>query len=397
MKILLLSFYYPPDLCAGSFRAGALARALREAGGDEVEVDVITTMPNRYASHQQEALEFETSDRVCVRRIPLSAHRSGMLDQSRAFLDYARGVQRHTEAGRWDIVVATSSRLMTAALGAQVAKRLGAALYLDIRDIFTDTMSDLLVGRTLRCVLPGLRWLERRTLRAADRINLVSPGFLPHVRKLTNRTDFALFPNGIDEEFLHQNFSLQSEDSHALPLVLYAGNIGDGQGLHHVVPGAARELIGRARFRIIGDGGRMKALQDAVVEAGVGNVELVAPVSRMELVAHYQEADALLLHLNDHDSFLKVLPSKIFEYGATGKPLLAGVAGYAAEFIAESLPDAWVFRPCDANGLAAGVRALASSPAVFDRTEFRSRFARRHIMRAMASDVLSVPERIRGG
>ncbi len=30
MKIVFFTFYYPPDLCAGSFRAAALAKALEK-------------------------------------------------------------------------------------------------------------------------------------------------------------------------------------------------------------------------------------------------------------------------------------------------------------------------------------------------------------------------------
>src|SRR5690606_37143794 len=52
MKLLLLTFYYPPDLSAGSFRAAALAEALLRAGGRDVEVDVLTTRPHRYASYR---------------------------------------------------------------------------------------------------------------------------------------------------------------------------------------------------------------------------------------------------------------------------------------------------------------------------------------------------------
>src|SRR5690606_20974336 len=39
MKLLLLTFYYPPDLSAGSFRAAALVEALMRTGGPNVEVD----------------------------------------------------------------------------------------------------------------------------------------------------------------------------------------------------------------------------------------------------------------------------------------------------------------------------------------------------------------------
>jgi len=51
------------------------------------------------------------------------------------------------------------------------------------------------------------------------------------------------------------------------------------------------------------------------------------------------------LHLDDQAPFKKVLPSKIFEYGAMNKKIVAGVKGYSREFIETYLTDAIVFDP----------------------------------------------------
>jgi hypothetical protein len=53
---------------------------------------------------------------------------------------------RHVANRDYDLVLATSSRLMTAALGALIARRKRARLYLDIRDIFVDTIGDVSPG-----------------------------------------------------------------------------------------------------------------------------------------------------------------------------------------------------------------------------------------------------------
>lgn len=93
------------------------------------------------------------------------------------------------------------------------------------------------------------------------------------------------------------------------------------------------------------------------------------------------------MHLNDYEAFLKVLPSKLFEYGALGKPIWAGVGGYAATFINENLSNATVFAPCEVS---AGVQAfdeldIADAP----RTDFIARFKRTAIMDGMAADLLA--------
>lgn len=388
MKLLILSFYYPPDLSAGSFRTAALVEALGALKREGLEVEVITTQPNRYRNMAGGAPLFEDHGWLRIRRIPLPSHRSGALDQVRAFSAFVPAVLRESR-GQWDAVFATSSRLMTAALGAEVARRTRAPLYLDIRDLFSDTMGDLLSGSPLGLLLPVFRYIEKRTLGRAARVNLVSEGFLTHARSVAPGHDYRLFTNGIDDSFLEGYFRRAGPPGGA-PLILYAGNIGDGQGLHRILPEAAQRLGPKVRFRVIGDGGRRKQLEDGLSQADVGNVEMMSPIPRKALNEHYREADILFLHLNDHAAFLKVLPSKIFEYAATGKPMLAGVSGYAAEFLRREVPGVAVFDPCDAAGMADAVEELLAMPAVVDRASFRSRYARSAIMGRLAADLVDL-------
>lgn len=392
MRLLILTFYYPPDLSAGSFRTSALVEALHALRPEGLKVDVITTKPNRYRNIPDGAPAFEDHGWLTIRRLTLPPHRSGAVDQTRAFMSFAPSVIRATRGGEWDAIFATSSRLMTAALGAEVARRCKAPLYLDIRDLFADTMGDLLSGSPLRVLLPLFRLIERWTLKRADRVNLVSAGFSDHVLKVAPDHHYRLFTNGIDDAFLNENFDLPARSRATVPLVVYAGNIGDGQGLHRVLPDAAARLEGRARFRVVGDGGRRVALEAAVERSRISNVELFPPVARAQLHEHYREADILFLHLNDHEAFRKVLPSKIFEYAATGRPILAGVSGHAAEFLKREVPGTVVFAPCDVEGMVVAFDRLQQLAERFKRTEFLETYARHAIMKRMAADLIDLAQ-----
>lgn len=390
MKILVLSFYFRPDLSACSFRSQALVKALREAAPPGSRIDVLTTAPNRYQSFTADAPTAEFDHVVTVRRIPLPPHRSGFVDQSRAFLSYARGVMGLVRGQRYDLVFATSSRLMTAVLGAAVARRVGAALYLDIRDIFVDTMRDVLPARAAWAVGPVFGMLERWAIAGANRVNLVSAGFAEYFRRRYPAQRFSFFTNGIDDEFIAAapRHPGPARSSNERPLtVVYAGNLGEGQGLHAIIPPLARALQDRVRFRIIGDGGRREALVSALAAAGITNVRLEAPLPREALLEAYREADVLFLHLNNHAAFMKVLPSKIFEYAALGKPVWAGVAGYPARFVADEIGNAAVFAPRDVD---AAVHAF-STLTIRDtpRDAFIARFGREAISRAMAAEIIA--------
>jgi glycosyltransferase involved in cell wall biosynthesis len=234
--------------------------------------------------------------------------------------------------------------------------------------------------------------LERRTVRQATRLNVVSGGFMDYFRRRYPALPLSCIANGIDDEFLAAGPAVKRASPHseagATLSVVYAGNIGEGQGLHRIVPPLARALGARIRFRIIGDGGRRQALLDAIAAAGVANVDLIAPVGRAALIEEYRKADILFLHLNDYPAFEKVLPSKLFEYAAMGKPVWAGVAGFSAQFVEREIPNAAVFLPCD---VAAAIAALGRlTLADIPRTEFIARFGRRAVSRALAADVLSL-------
>lgn len=393
MKLIVFSFYFPPDLCAGSFRCGALADALIRAMPAGMAVDLITTQPNRYKGTIPRASPVERRGAIHVHRINLPAHDSGMKDQARAFATFAQhALAIAARTGPHDAIFATSSRLMTAALAAWHSSRTGAPLYLDIRDMFVETISDVLGDSRARMLLPGVKAIERATFGQARTINVVSPGFANDITRLAPGASLRTFSNGIDDEFM--DLPAPSATGGDPPVILYAGNLGESQGLHKIVPQAARRLGMRARFRIVGHGGRAAQLAEATRD--LPNVEIVPPVPRARLLEEYQQADVLLLHLNDSPAFLKVLPSKLFEYGALGRPILAGLSGVAADFTRHELPDAAVFAPCDVDGLVHAFERVKLHPRMLDRTAFKQKFARHRIMDEMAADLIAFTTRAAG-
>lgn len=389
MRILVLSFYYEPDLCAGSFRCTSLVEQLLKKDENCV-VDVISTLPNRYASFAAEAPKFEQKDRLKIHRVKLPSHKSGMFDQAKSFISYYREAIRLTKNNDYDLVVATSSRLFTAFLGKRIASKKRLPLYLDIRDIFVDTLNNILSKKLTLVLSPMLRIIENYTFKRASKINLVSKGFLDYFESRYPDVPYDCFTNGIDKQFIEaQNCKqLQPKIESGVKTIVYAGNLGEGQGLHRIVPQLASKLGDSFKLQIIGDGGRKAALIEAIKEAGVSNVQLLPPISRSELIEYYQKADVLFLHLNDYDAFKKVLPSKIFEYAAFNKPILAGVSGFSAEFIKHNVTNAAVFYPCDVDGAAKALENLSYECEY--RVEFVKNYLRENIMSNMSASILSL-------
>jgi UDP-N-acetylglucosamine:LPS N-acetylglucosamine transferase len=389
-RIVYLSFYFNPDLCAGSFRNSPLAIEIAKQTLDKnVVVDVYTTLPNRYSTFDVNAQEYEEFDNLRIHRIDLPAHKSGMSDQIFAFWHFYNSVWKLNQSKNADLVFASSSRLFTAFLGYKLAKKYKAPLYLDIRDIFVDTMNDVFKSKLVKIfILPLLKIVEAKTFNNAKHINLISGGFKDYFLRFKS-PKYSYFSNGIDEEFISGNTSNQSrEHSNTYKLIVYAGNIGEGQGLHRIIPQAAQLLGNDFKFLIIGDGGAKKQLQAEIKNLGLTNVVLNNPVSRDELRSFYNKSDFLFLHLNDYLAFRKVLPSKIFELATFNKPIIAGVAGFSAQFINKEVSNSFVFDPCDAIQLAEYLKN-SNLNSIIDREEFVNRFRRSKINKAMAESILS--------
>lgn len=382
-----MSLYYPPDLSAGSFRAGPLVDALLDRMEEGSKLDVLTSSPTRYSSYKVSAPDTERRDGLTITRFELPLHNNGFRGQIASYARFAWAVLRATRGKKYDIVIGTSSRLMTASLASIVARRCGAALCLDIRDIFVDTIGDVFPKRISFLAVPFFSIVEKLTIRRALVVNLVSEGFKGYFEPRYPNTKFTYLSNGIDDDFLsgHVDFGKETakRPSDGTPVqVLYAGNIGEGQGLERVLPAFAEQLKNEIEIHIFGDGAARRKLELEIAARNLDNIILHEPVQRAALIEKYREADLLFLHLNDYEAFTRVLPSKLFEYAATGKPILAGLGGYSGQFGQKHISNIGLFKPCDADGAVLAYRSLKLEQT--DRSNFTSQFGRRAMSRRLA-------------
>ncbi|MDA9729437.1 glycosyltransferase family 4 protein [SAR86 cluster bacterium] len=383
MRILFISFYYEPDLCAGSFRATTLANELSEKLDMHSSIDILTTEPNRYDSFKVTAKTFQTYKKLKINRIKVPSHKSGFFDQSISFIYFAIGVYKKTKNKEYDLVFATSSRLMTAFLASLISRKIKTPLYLDIRDIFLDIFSELIPRSIFYLFFPFFNFLEKYTMSRASKINLVSEGFKDYFDLKYPNKEYSYIPNGIDDIFLQKDFSKNLENSTIE--ILYAGNIGKGQALEKIIPALVTALPDKYKFTIIGDGGGLKKLKNETKLHCDGEIQFIEPLPREELINYYKKADILFLHLNDLKSLDRVLPSKIFEYGATGKPILAGLKGQSKIFLKKFVENSYVFDPCSVESAIKQIQKINLMHS--NRSEFKKKFSREFLTSKLSEDI----------
>jgi len=353
--------------------------------GDNDTIEVLTTLPNRYASFKETVVETDLPEKLSIIRFNIPEHKSGMLDQALSYMTYYVHARRYVRKKDYDIVFATSSRLLTAYLGAIIAKKKAIPFVVDIRDIFTDTLNSILNNWFAKLLIIVFRIIEKKTVSRATRINLVSIGFKDYFKRIRADVPYSFITNGIDSEFLEYNFA-KTEITDKI-IITYAGNIGKGQGLEKIIPEFAQALGDNYLFRIIGDGGMRYALEQKLRELQIENVQIIDPVKRDKLLLYYKESDYLFLHLNNYKAFNKVLPSKIFEYAAAGKPVIAGVSGYAETFIKTNLNSGWlVFAPSELSDLITKFKEF--EPVIESKIIFCEKYARTKLMSKFAEIII---------
>ncbi len=394
MKIVFFTFYYPPDLCAGSFRSVALSQALSKKIDSNDELHIITTHPNRYASYKALANNIELDGKITIHRILVPGHRSGMLSQARTFSVYAISAYKLCKQINPSFLIGTTSRLMTGVLTGISAHQLGCRYFIDLRDIFSESISDLFSRKNR--ILGGVSkkifsFFEKKLFYSASGVNVVSEGFPEYFQKEgVDTSNWSFFPNGVDYEFTKLT-NKKNTISEKNKIILYAGNIGGGQGLELILPYVAKKIGNNYRFLVVGDGGMRVALEERLKYENIDNVEILPPVRREKLIEYYQNADILFLHLNNIPALRRVLPSKIFEYTALRKPIVAGLDGYSAKFLKDNTPYATIFNPGNVNQCVNSIKEAESLKINEDKiNNFIEKYAREKIMEKMATHILSI-------
>tara|TARA_X000000950_G_scaffold289373_1_gene412525 strand:+ start:18066 stop:19289 length:1224 start_codon:yes stop_codon:yes gene_type:complete len=395
INILVISFYFTPDFCAGSFRTQSLLNAFGEKEKIK-KVFVCTTLPQRYG-HMSGVPRFEKRRNMTITRFYTPEHNNNFLRQIVAYFFFFFSVLSYSIYNRknYDFIFATSSRLGTAFLSFIISKLTAKPLAIDIRDIFSDSIQSIkffkgVIGNTLQFIF---KKIESSIIKHASWVNFVSPGFFeyPHLDGLKN--NIHMFTNGIDNIFLDNrdktNNSKKNNKVRKRITIIYAGNIGLGQGLESIVLPLAIQYKNQIKLKLIGDGSSVNLIKHGIIDNQLNNIDLIDPVERSTLIEYYNSCDLFLLQLNDIPAFKKVLPSKLFDYGSFDKPIIAGVKGVAASFIKENLPDSFIYNPGDSQAVFSYIDNLFENgmPPI-NNNNFVKKYSRDRIMESMVESII---------
>jgi glycosyltransferase involved in cell wall biosynthesis len=154
----------------------------------------------------------------------------------------------------------------------------------------------------------------------------------------------------------------------------------------------------KVEFRIVGEGARREALEARANELQLTNVKFAGERPRGEVPQWIAESNACAVLLRHTEVFLTVVPSKMLEIMATGRPILLGVEGEALALLERAHAGVGV-APENAEQLAAAICRLRDDAALAAQLGANGRaFVRQEFRREMlAARYLELLEKVTSG
>ena len=370
MKVLFLASNFPPEVNAFANRAYEHSLEWVNSGAD---VTVVTCAPNFPQGRVREGYKnnihhTETVDGIEVVRVwTFIAPNTGFLKRVLVQLSYMPGAFIAGLFQKTDVILASSPNFFSGVIAYALSRLKRRPWVFEIRDIFPESI--VAVGAMKKSpVIRALEKLELFLYRTADRVIVVTPAFKHNIaRRGIDADKIDVVPNGVNRarfQTLEKDRALLDALSLDGKLVIgYLGTHGMAHGLDFIVRCAAKITADRLHFLFIGDGAEKPSVVALAASLGLKNVTFLDPVGRDSVARYLSLFDIALVPLRRLDTFKEVIPSKIFEAGAMGKPILLGVEGQAKEII-EEYDAGLCFEPENEASFLAALDRFANEPAL---------------------------------
>jgi colanic acid biosynthesis glycosyl transferase WcaI len=213
-----------------------------------------------------------------------------------------------------------------------------------------------------------LLFLERIVLNKASIVSTISEPMKQRLEAKTGKNNSVVItPNWADPEIASAGLDGNTfRRDNGLPddkyIVMYSGNLGEKQGVDILLEVSAL-LRGNPDIHlvVIGDGVAKEALVSKVEKMQTGNIMFLPVQARDKLPAMLHAADVHLV-IQKHEVFTGVLPSKLTNIFASGRPsVITASAGTDLEALVTSKHMGLAVEPENAVALADAVCRLAAN------------------------------------
>ncbi|MBI3179204.1 MAG: glycosyltransferase, partial [Deltaproteobacteria bacterium] len=272
----------------------------------------------------------------------------------------ARRARALMKEQRYDVVWTSSFPYSAHLAGLWLRRRTGVPWVAELRDPWLDNPFRELPAWRRRIDAR----LEAEVLSAADAVVVVSPGMRAQITSRCAREKVHVISNGFDPEDFAGHVT---EPARPVATLVYAGTFDAAVHPPDPILQALAVVLRRrpsarddAVLRIVGgtdleSAARIRAWI-ALHRAGK-MIEELGFVSHAQAVHHMRSADLLVLSVAEHAPWM--LTSKVFEYLASERPILAAVPSGDCQELLAKLGGAAILPPYDSEALANVICAVA--------------------------------------
>ncbi|WP_424938723.1 glycosyltransferase WbuB [Algiphilus sp.] len=340
MKVLIYGINFPPDLVGIPKYTGEMAHWLATNGH---EMRVVTAPPYypswrveqgyRSGCYMREAWSWAGGQAVDVWRCPLwvPERPSGVrrLLHLGSFAASSLPVMLRQIVWRPDVVFMVEPTLFGAPAALLSARLSGAKAWLHIQDLEVDAAFDMGLlpkGRVRSLAMAIERWLLSRF----DRVSTISEAMRDRLLTKDVAADrVGLFPNWVDVSSITpmarpSTFRDELGLADGIRVALYAGNLGEKQGLELMIEAAQRLRDRQDLVFVIAGTGSGRQRLEALAE-GLPNVRFLPlqPIERLNDLLNLADVHLLPQRADAADL---VMPSKLTGMVASGRPVVATAA-----------------------------------------------------------------------
>ena len=331
MRILIISFYYYPEMGAAPSRITNMAEGLRKRGA---EVEVLTCLPNYpkgriFDGYRGRISETEIVNSVKVHRYWAYATVSrNPVKRALSMFSYAVTMWlfafKRKTIRSYDRVIIQSPPLPVAhsamLLFGKLYKR---KIILNVSDLWPISAVELGAMREGSLVHRWFCRLERFNYKNADAVFGQSNMILEHV---------AQFPSS-GKRFLYRNLQKygalnEPKNRHSRLRIVYAGLLGVAQDLLGIIKHIDFAAV-NSELHLYGGGNQTAAIEEYI--KGSDSVFYHGYVQKSEIAERLGENDVALIPLAV--SIKGAVPSKIFDTVPTGLPILFCGGGEGARIV----------------------------------------------------------------
>lgn len=363
LRITLITPNYFPETNAGAKRITRIAEHLASSGW---AVNVITLLPHHpqnrvFTGFEKQGGVTRTEEGVSVTRlrpwiVPKGNLAVRLIAESVACIRMAAFELKRKE--RSDIYLASSPFMFLGPTGLLVSLLRGRPFIWDVRDL-TWLYPRAAGKRTFGFDRLLERWM-RSVARSSSALITATQGLFDYFEQRPSLG--GPLPNGVSAEVLvslDPGWSPENDEiePRAAPRVVYAGLFGYNHDLMTVVEAA--RLLPRVDFLFVGDGPDRELLKNAA--EGSNNVEFLPYLPFEALTGIYRSATVLVSHVRKNPIFKWTQPAKLWEYMASGKPVVHAGEGEVIRIL-QSNSIAVTVPPQDARALAEAIESVLQDP-----------------------------------